>query len=76
MECIIGEYLKEGSCLKCDNKCLSCSNSPDNCDKCNISEENRILSSEENCRCEDGYYENEISKKCERCQNNFCKTCS
>lgn len=29
----------------------------------------------ENCGCIDGYFENLISGVCEKCSNEYCKTC-
>ncbi|CAD8136694.1 unnamed protein product [Paramecium pentaurelia] len=74
-QCIDG-YFENGfnaTCIKCNTFCKSCLYKEDYCTKC-YTEQYRILSKENKCVCQNGYYDNK-SDVCLKCNNN-CNSCS
>ncbi|KRW98096.1 Insulin-like growth factor binding protein, N-terminal [Pseudocohnilembus persalinus] len=62
--CAQGYYFNGSThCFECDYQCIACENSSNDCTICGG---NRVY--ENNCECEDGYYDDGYSLDCQECQ--------
>lgn len=76
-KCELGYALSNGSCLKCHEKCEIClSEDVNTCLICKKGQIGRLQNSGQNCECEDGYFENISTLKCQKCLINNCKICN